>query len=61
MKPCSLPKFIGPLLLAVLCFTATESWARLPKPVEATGVILTVDVDTQSLVFKPGKNLRNIK
>ena len=56
MKPYSLLKFVGPLVLATLCFTATESWARLPKPVEATGVLLAVDMDTQTLVFKPSKN-----
>ena len=49
-------RILGTLLLAVFCFTATESWARLPKPVGATGVVLAVDVDTQTLVFKAAKN-----
>lgn len=56
MNASSLPNLIGTLLLTALCFTATESQARLPKPVEATGVVLAVDVDTQTLVFKPSKN-----
>jgi hypothetical protein len=58
MKTYSLARFIGPLLLAMFCFTATKSWARLPKPIEAAGVLLAVDMNTQTLVFKPGNNLK---
>ena len=46
----------GALLLAACCLGAMETWARLPKPIRASGVVLFVDLDTSSLVFKPAKN-----
>lgn len=55
MKTRSLPKLIGALMLAALCFTATESWARLPKPILATAVVLAVDVESKTLVVKFGR------
>jgi len=42
--------------LMVLVLAATPAWARLPRPIEATGTALFVDHDTQSLVFKAGKD-----
>ena len=47
---------LAALLSSVLCFTGGEAQARLPKPTQANGVILAVDLDTQCLVFKAGKN-----
>jgi hypothetical protein len=55
MKTNSLQKFISALLLAAFCFTATESWARLPKPIQATAVVLAVDVESKTLVVKFGR------
>lgn len=55
MKSLILRKFIGALALAALLFTATDSWARLPKPIESVTTIVFVDHDTQTVVAKPGK------
>lgn len=55
MKTQILRKYIGALALTVLCFTATNSWARLPKPVQIETAIVFVDHDTQTVVVKPGK------
>lgn len=52
MKTNSLQKFIGALMLTALCFTATDSWARLPKPIQTTAVVVAVDVESQTLVVK---------
>jgi hypothetical protein len=46
---------LAALLCSLLCFTSGEAQARLPKPTQARGVILAVDLDTQCLVFKAGK------
>ena len=55
MKPQILRKSIGTLALAALLFTATDSWARLPKPIQIETAIALVDYDTQTVVVKPGK------
>lgn len=55
MKTNSLQNFISALLLAALCFTATEGWARLPKPIQVTVVVLAVDVESKTLVVKFGQ------
>jgi hypothetical protein len=47
---------LAALLCSGLCFTRGEAQARLPKPTQASGVILAVDLDTQCLVFKAGKD-----
>lgn len=47
---------LAAFLCSVLCFTGGEAQARLPKPTQASGVILVVDLVTQSLVFKAGKD-----
>ena len=46
------------IALAVLFLTIMTSpaWARLPRPIQATGTAVFVDHDTQSLVFKAGKD-----
>ncbi len=46
---------LGVLLLAAFCLSPTQSWARLPKPIQARGVILAVDHDTATVVFKAAK------
>lgn len=52
MKTHSLQKFIGALMLTALCFASPESWARLPKPTQATAVVVAVDVESKTLVVK---------
>lgn len=55
MKKSSLQRLIGAFMLTVLGFTATDdSWARLPKPIEATAIVLAVDVESKTLVVKFG-------
>ena len=56
MKTYRITKVFGALLLAVICFNPVTSFARLPKPIEAKGTILAIDLDTKSLVFKAGKD-----
>ena len=51
-------RVLGALLLAILCLSATDSWARLPPPIVVRGVVLAVDLDTSSLVFKSAKDKR---
>ena len=55
MKTRLISKMATILFLATFFLSPMEVWARLPKPVEATGVVLAVDVDTQTLVFKVAK------
>jgi len=33
-------------------FAANNTWARLPKPAQESGIVLAVDVASQTLVFK---------
>jgi hypothetical protein len=49
---------LAALLCSLLCFTSGGAQARLPKPTQASGVILAVDLHTQCLVFKAGKDER---
>lgn len=56
MKTYPLAKVVGALLLAVICLNPATSFARLPKPIVTNGTILAIDFDTNSLVFKAGKN-----
>lgn len=53
MKSRIVCKSIGALALGALLFTATDSWARLPKPIQIEAAIVLVDSDTQTLVVKP--------
>ena len=55
MKSPILRRLIGALALAVLLSTATDSWAKLPKPIESGTTIVFVDHDTQTVLVKPGK------
>ena len=48
-------KFIGALALAAFCFTAADSWATLPKPIQIRATIVFVDHETQTVVVKPTK------
>ena len=41
--------------IALFIFTTLQADARLPQPRRAEGVILAVDLDTQTIVFKAGK------
>ena len=45
------------LLLLIVCsyFSTVTAWARLPKPVKSAGVVLAIDEETQTLVFKQAK------
>lgn len=56
MKPLKSRSLICALVFTTFCFMCVNSWARLPKPIEASGVILAVDADTQTLVFKAAKD-----
>lgn len=38
----------------------TDAWARLPRPIQASGVVLAVDHDTKTLVFKAGKDKKPV-
>ena len=44
------------LAFLFLSMTAGPAWARLPRPLQAMGTAVFVDHDTQSLVFKAGKD-----
>lgn len=48
-------KTLGLLALPLFCLSATDVLAKLPKPIEAKGVILAVDQETKTLVFKLSK------
>jgi hypothetical protein len=47
--------FIALLLGAGTCFAPCDAWARLLKPIQLSGVVLALDLDTQTFVFKLGK------
>lgn len=49
-----LRNYIGALALAAFCFTATDAWARLPKPIQIQATIVFVDHETQTAVVKSG-------
>ena len=61
MKSRILRKYIGALALAAFCFTATEAWARLPKPIQIQATIVFVDHETQTAVVKPGQPTKEPK
>lgn len=42
-------------LLAAFSLAATNLWARLPHPIQASGVVLVSDQDTKCLVFKAAR------
>src|ERR1700674_1332366 len=43
------------LLIVGFSFATNFAWARLPKPVKAKGVVVAIDLETQTLVFKGPK------
>lgn len=53
MKARFFRKSIGALALTAFCFTATDAWARLPKPIQIEATIVFVDQETRSVVVKP--------
>lgn len=55
MKSQILRKYICVLALAALLFTVTDSWARLPKPIQIEAAVVFVDHNTQTVVVKPGE------
>jgi len=55
MKTIPIRKWIPLLLLGTLCMAAPDARAHLPKPTKSSGVVLTLDLDSQTLVFKPVK------
>lgn len=61
MKTGILRKFIGVLALAVFSFTATDSWATLPKPIQIHAVVVFVDHETQTVVVKRGQPTKEPK
>ena len=44
------------LVVLFLTMLTSPAWARLPRPIQAMGTAVFVDHDTQSLVFKAGKD-----
>lgn len=46
--------------LCLLCLATPTAWARLPRPMETSGVVLAIDCETQTLVVKEGKGKKPI-
>lgn len=61
MKSHILRKFIGTLALAAFCFTATDAWARLPRPIQIHAAVVFVDHETQTVVGKPSQPTKEPK
>jgi hypothetical protein len=61
MKTHILRKSIGVLALAAFCFTATDAWARLPKPIQIEATIVFVDQETRTAVVKPAQPTKKPK
>jgi len=55
MKTSSVLKLASVALLAASFLAPTRAWARLPKPIQATGVVLAADLDSKTLVVKFAK------
>lgn len=51
-----LARVLGVIAAAVMLVSATDADARLPKPIQVTGVVLAIDYDTRTLVLKIAKN-----
>ena len=56
MKSQIVSKYIGALVLAAFCFTAIDTWARLPQPIRISVSISFVDQETESIVAKLGRD-----
>lgn len=61
MKTRIVRKLIGALALAVFCFTATDAWARLPRPIQIHAAVVFVDHETQTVVGKPSQPTKKPK
>ncbi len=61
MKSHILRKFIGALALVAFCFTAANSWAHLPHPIQIHATVVFVDHETQTLVAKPSQPTKEPK
>lgn len=61
MKTRILRRFIGALALAVFCFTAANSGATLPKPIQIHTTVVFVDHETQTVVVKPSQPTKEPK
>jgi len=61
MKSHILRKLIGALVLAAFCFTAADSWATLPKPIQIHATVVFADHETQTVVVKPGQPTKEPK
>jgi hypothetical protein len=55
MKTLSIKKTVSLFLLGALCMATPDAQAHLPKPTRSSGVVLTLNLDSQTLVFKPVK------
>jgi hypothetical protein len=52
MKSNSIRPLFTAILLAPFCLFGADASARLPRPIRASGVVIAVDVETQTFVFK---------
>jgi hypothetical protein len=50
-----LPRVLRLMLLFGFSLSTPEAWARLPKPIKMTGVVVAADVETKTLFFKAAK------
>jgi hypothetical protein len=55
MKTPAMRRILAVLLLSVLAIAPLSAWARLPRPIQANGIVLAMDADTRTLVFKQSK------
>ena len=55
MKTPATRRILTALLFALLAIAPLSAWARLPRPIQADGIVLAIDTDTRTLVFKQGK------
>ena len=58
MKQCNLIRLqlLDLMLLSAISLTAMTASATLPKPIQVKGVVLAIDYDTQTLMFKQAKD-----
>jgi hypothetical protein len=55
MKTFIIQKTVSLLLLGAVCMVTPHARAHLPKPTRSTGIVVTLDLESQTLVFKPVK------
>ncbi len=56
MNRTTIHRCITVLVMTALCLLALPARAHLPHPIQASGTVLAVDHDTQTLVFKTARN-----